>query len=91
MLGSVTLSGGVESEVSSDVDVCSCWLELGCPVKLWVDPDPAGFPVSEETPLNESVMCLSVVSLPLALVDGALCVYSSVSAGLGGISHLEGG
>lgn len=74
VLGSVTLRGGVESEVCSDVDVCSCWLELGCPVKLWVPLEPAGLPVSEKPPLEESVLCSSVVSLPSVLVDGALWV-----------------
>lgn len=72
VFGSVILRGGVESEVCSDVDVCSCWLELGCPVKLWVPLEPVGLPASVKTPLEASVLCSSVVSLPSVLVDGAL-------------------
>lgn len=72
--GSVTLRGGVESEVSSDVKVWSCWVALGGPFKLWVPLDSAGLPVSENIALKERVMCWSVVSPPSVLVDGALWV-----------------
>lgn len=50
VLGSVTLRGGVESEVPSDVEVCSCWVALGGPVKVWVPLDTPGLPVSEIIP-----------------------------------------
>lgn len=69
MLGSVTLVDDVESDGSSDVDVCCCSVALGCPVILWVPLELAGLPVSENTPLNESV-----TSLPVIPVDGALWV-----------------
>lgn len=75
VLGSVALSGGVESDVSSAVDVCCCWVELGCSFKpLWVPVDPPGPPVSENLPLKEWVVCWSVVSLLSVLVDRALWV-----------------
>lgn len=72
VLSCVTLRGGVESEVSSDSEVCWCWVPLGSPVKPWVPLDSPGLPVSGKAPLKEWVMCWSVVSLLLALVDGAL-------------------
>lgn len=73
VLGSVTLRGGVESEGSSDVEACWCWVALGGPVKLWVPWDDPGLPVSEDT-FKEWVICWFVVWLLSALVDGALWV-----------------
>lgn len=50
VLSSVTLRGGVESEVPSDVEACSFWVALGGPVKVWVPLDAPGLPVSENIP-----------------------------------------
>lgn len=74
VLGTVSLSSGVESDVSSDVEMYSCWVTLGCPFELWVPLGPPALPVSENTQLKEPVMCWSVVSLVSALVDWALRV-----------------
>ena len=66
VLSSVTLRGGVESEVSSDVAVYRGSVALGCPVKLWVPP---------ELRLKELVLCCRSVVSPLSvLVDRALRV-----------------
>lgn len=51
VLVSPTLRGGVESEVSSDVEVCWCQLTLGCVFILWV---PVGLPVLSESETNPS-------------------------------------
>lgn len=51
VLVSLTLRGGVESEVSSDVELCWCRLPLGCVFILWV---PVGLPVLSVSETNPS-------------------------------------
>lgn len=51
VLVSLTLRGGVESEVSSDVELCWCRLTLGCVFILWV---PVGRPVLSASETNPS-------------------------------------
>lgn len=53
VLGLVTLRGGVESEVSSDVEMSLCWVALSGTNKVWVSLDASGLPISENDPPND--------------------------------------
>lgn len=74
VLVSLTLRGGVVSEVSSDVELCWCWLTLGWVFILWV---PAGLPVlsvSDTMPSKGRVTFWSLASVKSALEDVTLRV-----------------
>lgn len=74
VLVSLTLRGGVESEVSSDVELCWCRLTFGCVFILWVT---AGLPVlsaSDTNPSKGRVTFWSVASVKSALEEVTLRV-----------------